>query len=150
MQVKNLLYSYQTRFDYWFATNSVAFTGPLAVDIDANLKRVICNAAGFNIFEAPPVGTPCPNITSERIVLKCRNGGLGLRPYEQRYLLLNSLNNTLPQAIDRVDESGTLLSGLWNSLASVLGRVLLAIQIKLLAGRIFTVRAPYLVPITAR
>ena len=64
---------------------------------------------------------PCPNITSERIVLKCRNGGLGLRPYEQRYLLLNSLNNTLPQAIDRVDESGNFLSGLWNSLVSVLG-----------------------------
>jgi len=45
-------YSYQTRFDYWFATNSVAFTGPLAVEIDENLKRVLCNAAGFNFFEA--------------------------------------------------------------------------------------------------
>jgi hypothetical protein len=96
---------------------------PLALEIDGFLKRILCNAAGFDIFEVPPVGTPCVTITSERIVvLKCKNGGLGFRPYEQRYLLLNSLNNTMPQATDRIDEIGNSLPGLWNSLASILGQ----------------------------
>ncbi len=32
-----------------------------------------------------------------------------------------SLNNVLPQAIDRLDSNGNLIKGLWNSLSSVLG-----------------------------
>jgi hypothetical protein len=115
-------YSYQTRFDYWFATNSIALTTPLALNVDSFLRDTLSNLAGFNIFEAPPVGSPCINLTSERIVLKCKNGGLGFRPYERRYLLLNSLNNTMPQAIDRVDEFGEIHKGLWNSLSSILGQ----------------------------
>jgi hypothetical protein len=35
---------------------------------------------------------------------------------------LNSLNNTMPQAIDRVDEFGEIHKGLWNSLSSILGQ----------------------------
>ena len=36
---------------------------------------------------------------------------------------LNSLNNVLPQAIDRLDTNGNLIKGLWKSLSSVLGAV---------------------------
>ncbi len=43
------------------------------------------------------------------------------RPYKHRHLLLNSLNNFLPQAIDRLDSNGNLIKGLWNSLSTVLG-----------------------------
>ena len=49
-------YSYQSRFDYWFATNSASVMSPLALEIDGFLKRILCNAAGFDIFEVPPVG----------------------------------------------------------------------------------------------
>jgi len=115
-------YSYQTRFDYWFATNNTRYTYPLALKIDSFLRSTLCNLSGVNLFDAPPEGAPCVNLTSERVVLKCRNGGLGFRPYESRYLLLNSLNNTMPQAIDRVDESGSTRKGLWNSLKSILGQ----------------------------
>jgi hypothetical protein len=41
--------------------------------------------------------------------------------HKHRYLLLNSLNNVLQQAIDRVDSHGNLIKGLWNSLSTVLG-----------------------------
>ena len=34
---------------------------------------------------------------------------------------MNSLNNVLPQAIDRLDSKGNLIKGLWNSLSNVLG-----------------------------
>ena len=33
-----------------------------------------------------------------------------------RYLALNSLNNAMPQAIDRMTNAGFIVSGLWNSL----------------------------------
>jgi hypothetical protein len=47
-------YSYQSRFDYWFATNNATVLYPLALEIDGFLKRILCNAAGFDIFEVPP------------------------------------------------------------------------------------------------
>ena len=77
--------------------------------------------AGFDIFETLPEGTPLLSFTEERVVLKTKHSGLGFRPYKNRYLLLNSLNNVLPQAIDRLDSHGNLIKGLWNSLSTVLG-----------------------------
>ena len=76
---------------------------------------------GFDIFKTPPEGTPLISFTEERVALKSRKYGLGFRPYKHRYLLLNSLNNVMSQAIDRLDEYGNSIKGLWNSLSSILG-----------------------------
>ena len=114
-------HSYQARFDYWTATNNLVYTGPLAIKLDAFLRDILNTIAGFDIFETPPEGTPLLRFTEERVVLKTKHSGLGFRPYKHRYLLLNSLNNVLPQAIDRLDTNGNLIKGLWNSLSSVLG-----------------------------
>ena len=40
---------------------------------------------------------------------------------EKRLLLLNSLTVSLSQAIDRTNEEGVVITGLWNSLSSILG-----------------------------
>ena len=85
------------------------------------MRDILNTIAGFDIFEPPPEGTPLLRFTEERVVLKTKHSGLGFRPYKHRYLLLNSLNNVLPQAIDRLDTNGNLIKGLWNSLSSVLG-----------------------------
>ena len=114
-------YSYQARFDYWLSTNYLVYTDRLAEKIDDFLRETLSSIAGVDIFAPPPPGTPLPFFVSERASLKSGAGGLGFRRHTQRYLLLNSLNNTLPQAIDRIDEEGTLNPGLWNSLLEVLG-----------------------------
>ena len=114
-------HSYQARFDYWMATNNLVLTGPLALKLDAFLRDILNTTAGFDIFVPPSEGTPLLGFTEARVSLKSRNSGLGFRRYEHRYLLLNSLNYVLPQAIDRLEENGNLIKGLWNSLSSVLG-----------------------------
>ena len=80
------------------ATNNLAFTGPLALKLDVFLRDILNTTAGFDIFEPLPEGTPLLSFTEERVVLKTKHSGLGFRPYKNRYLLLNSLNNVLPQA----------------------------------------------------
>ena len=88
------------------ATNNLVYTGPLAIKLDAFLRDILSTTAGFDIFEPAPEGTPLTNFTGERVVLKTKKSGLGFRPYRLRCLLLNSLNNVLPQAIDRLDSNG--------------------------------------------
>jgi hypothetical protein len=114
-------YSYQARFDYWLSTNNLTYTAQLASETDDFLRKILCDIAGTDIFAAPAPGTPIPEFISERVSLKTKAGGLGFRRLSQRYLLLNSLSNTLPQAIDRKDEKGINHPGLWNSLSDILG-----------------------------
>ena len=40
-------HSYQARFDYWTATNKLAFTGPLALKLDVFLCDILNTIAGF-------------------------------------------------------------------------------------------------------
>ena len=115
-------YSYQARFDYWLSTNNLALTDPLAAEMDEFLRKILTSIAGVDIFAVPTAGTPIPDFVAERASLKLKAGGLGFRRLSQRYLLLNSLNNTMPQAIDRIDEKGHKHPGLWNSLSDVLGQ----------------------------
>ena len=91
-------------------------------DLDDFLRKILSNIAGVDIFAFPTEGTPIPDFVAERASLKTKAGGLGFRRLSQRYLLLNSLNNTMPQAIDRIDEEGHLHPGLWNSLSDFLGQ----------------------------
>ena len=114
-------HSYRARYDYWMATNNIIYTGPLAIEPDTYLRDILSTTAGFGIFEPPPEGTPLLSFTEERVALKSRNSCLGFRLYKHRYLLLNSLNNILPRAIDRLDENGYSIKGLWISLSSILG-----------------------------
>ena len=93
----------------------------MAVETDEFLRRILSGIAGFDIFEVPATGTPICDFVPERISLKVKHGGLGFRRLIDRYLLLNSLSNTMPQAIDRTDKEGNFHKGLWNSLSDVLG-----------------------------
>jgi hypothetical protein len=115
-------YSYQARFDYWLSTNNLALTDPLAAEMDEFLRKILTSIAGVDIFAVPTAGTPIPDFVAERASLKLKAGGLGFRRLSQRYLLLNSFHNTMPQAIDRIDEKGHKHPGLWNSLSEVLGQ----------------------------
>ena len=65
--------------------------------------------------------TLLPSLTADLVVLKTRDGGLGYRPITDRYLLLNSVNNSMRLALDYTDEMGNRIKGLWNSLSKVLG-----------------------------
>ena len=113
-------YSFQCRFDYWLSTNYLIHTDPLAASLDAFLRQKLVEIAGFDIFSSQP-GALLPDFTLRRILLKAKNGGLGLRPLSDRFLLLNSLNNTTILAIDHKDEKNVVTKGLWNSLSDVLG-----------------------------
>ena len=114
-------YSYQSRWDYWCATNNLEFIDPLSSKLDSCLHFVLEKATGLKLFDPPTTGGPLPWLTFERSELSTKHGGLGFRPYKKRLLLLNSLTNSLSQAIDRADEDGVVTPGLWNSLSSVLG-----------------------------
>ena len=114
-------HSYQARFDYWLSTHNLVLTDPLAAETDEFLRRILSGIAGFDIFEVPATGTPICDFVTKRSSLKVRDGGLGFRCLTERHLLLNSLNNTMPQAIDRTDIEGNFHKGLWNSLSDVLG-----------------------------
>jgi len=82
--------------------------------MDATLRSILIKTAGFDLFSAPS-GTPLPNFMERRTHLKVKHGGLGFRLLSDRFLLLNSLCNTMPLAIDRKDEKGNVTKGLWNS-----------------------------------
>ncbi len=97
-------YSYQARFDYWLSTNKIALTNPLAAEMGELLRKIMTSIAGVDIFAVPKAGTPIPDFVAERASLKFKAGGLGFRRLSRRYLLLNSFNNTMPQAIKRAYE----------------------------------------------
>ena len=107
-------HSYHARFDHWIATNNIVFTRSLALKSDDFLREILTTIAGFDIFELPHEGTPISSFTEERVALKSVSVHTS-----HRYLLLNSLNNILPEAIDRVDDNGNLCNSLSLSLESV-------------------------------
>ena len=114
-------YSFQSRWDYWCATNNLEFIDPLSSTLDSVLRSVLEKATGLNLFDPTIADRPLPWLTYERVELSTKHGGLGFRPYEKRLLLLNSLTISLSQAIDRANEEGAITTGLWNSLSSILG-----------------------------
>jgi hypothetical protein len=74
-------------------------------------RKILIKTAGFDLFSAPS-GTPLPNFIERRTHLKVKDGGLGFRSLSDRFLLLNSLCNTMPLTIDRKDEKGSITKGL--------------------------------------
>jgi hypothetical protein len=115
-----LQFSYQARFDYWFSTLPLNLTRPNDSVIQACLDGILGGICGLDPFSAP-AGCLDQAFVSDRIYLKCRNGGLGIRPMAGRASLLNGLNDSLPQMIDRVGENDEVTQGLWNSLSSIIG-----------------------------
>ena len=114
-------YSFQARFDYWLATNNLRHTDELASSTDTYFVGILSKICDFDIALLPAEGIPRPSFIAERVSLKVRNGGIGFRRLSARYLLLNSLNNTMRQCIDRRDKLGSTILGVWPSLSSVLG-----------------------------
>ena len=112
-------YSFQSRWDYLLSTNYLAYTEPLAASTDIFLRQTLCCIAGFDIFLAP-ADVSLPDFTEKRISLKVKYGGLGFRRLSDRFLLLNSLNNTMLRAIDHKDEKNVTVKGLWNTLSRFL------------------------------
>ena len=115
-----LQFSYQARFDYWFSTLPLNLTRPYDSLIQACLDGILGGICGTDPFSAP-AGCLDAGFVSDRIFLKCRHGGLGIRPMAGRASLLNGLNCSLPQMIDRVGEDDEVTQGLWNSLSSIIG-----------------------------
>jgi hypothetical protein len=116
-----LYHSFQARADYWLSTNLPSHTAPLAAKIDTCLKDMLVELASFPLFTPLTDGSPFPTLTGDRVCLKTKDSGLGFRPLADRSLFVNSINLTLPQALDRVDSHGTVTPGLWNSLSWCLG-----------------------------
>ena len=114
------VFSYQNRFNYWLATNNLMFTDKLAKDTESFLSSA--HDTILKVDSPSPASEMLqPNSTADRVALRARHCGLGWRPLTKRYLALNSLNNVMPQAIDRRTNAGFIVSGLWNSLGDVLG-----------------------------
>ena len=97
-------YSFQSRWDYWSATNNLEFIDPLSSKLDSVLRSVLEEATGLKLFDLGIAEKPLPSLTYERAELRTKHGGLGFRPYEKRLLLLNSLTISLRQAIDHANE----------------------------------------------
>ena len=57
----------------------------------------------------------------ERVSLRNKDSGLGFRPIAKRFLFLNSINLTMPQALDRKNKKDAIIPGIWNSLSRILG-----------------------------
>jgi hypothetical protein len=115
-----LLFSFQARFDYWYSAIPQDITRLHDGPIQACLNGILKDICGYDPLSPPADGT-YPNFVGDRIALKCKNGGLGIRPMTGRASLLNALNCSLPQMIDQVGVNGDVTPGLWDSLSSVLG-----------------------------
>jgi len=113
--------SFQARFDYWLSTNLPSLTNPLARKVDILLKSMLEQICSTPLFSPAADGTPFPLLTAERAISRTKESGLGFRPIEERILLLNAVNLTLPQTLDRTNKNGVASCGLWDSLSSCLG-----------------------------
>ena len=77
------------------------FTDKLAKDTDSFLSSALNTILNIDFIKPPASEMLQPNFTADRDALRARHVGLGLRPLTKRYLALNSLNNVMPQAINR-------------------------------------------------
>ena len=73
------------------------------------------------LFQPAAAGTPFPTLIKERVSLRNKDSGLGFRPIAKRFLFLNSINLTMPQALDRKNKKDAIIPGIWNSLSRILG-----------------------------
>jgi hypothetical protein len=118
-----LLFSFQARFDFWFSTLPLNQTRPHDGPIQACLNGILRGTksiCGHDPF-ASLANCPDPAFVSDRISLKCSHGGLGIRPFSRRAFLLNGLNCSLPQMLDRIGDNGVVTPGLWDSLSIIIG-----------------------------
>ena len=115
-----LLFSYQARFDCWSSTLPLHQTRLHDEPIQACLNGILGDICGHDPFSAS-ANCPDPAFVSDRISLKCSHGGLGIRPMSRRASLLNGLNCSLPQMLNRTDDKGHVTPGLWNTLDTILG-----------------------------
>jgi hypothetical protein len=88
-----LQFSYQARFDYWFSTLPLNLTRPHDSVIQACLDGILGGICGLDPFSAPACSLD-QAFVSDRMYLKCRHGGLGIRPMAGRASLLNGLNDS--------------------------------------------------------
>ena len=116
-----LLFSYQARFDYYLSTNPPSLTDPLAEVVDTCLMGMLERIASVPLFQPAAPGTPFATLMRERVSLRNKDSGLGFRPISKRFLFLNCINLTMPQALDRKNKKGAIAPGIWNSLSRILG-----------------------------
>jgi hypothetical protein len=107
-----LHYSYQARYDYWLSTNSPLYTDQLVILADASLKKMYEKIAGASLFTSLTDGSAFALLTGEQVKVRRGVSGLEFRPLGERFLFLNSLNTTMPQALNRKDKNDTILPGL--------------------------------------
>ena len=114
------MFSYQARFDYWSSTLPLKQTRPHDGPIQACLNGILRGICGHDPF-ASLANCPDPAFVSDRISLKCSHGGLGIRPLSGRASLLNGLNCSLPQMLDRVGDNGEVTPRFWDSFSTITG-----------------------------
>jgi hypothetical protein len=98
-------YSYQCRFDYWIATNSADVSTRFITNGDTCLREQLSKIEGVDQFSAHDHSLAFPDFIERRVCLKSRDGGLGFTPLQDRFVLLNSLNSTIPQMINRTQST---------------------------------------------
>ena len=64
------------------------------------------------LFQPAAAGTPFPTLMKERVSLRNKDSGLGFRPIAKRFLLLNSINLKMPQALDRKNKKDAITPGI--------------------------------------
>jgi hypothetical protein len=137
------LFSFQARFDYWFSTLPLNQTRPHDGQIQAYLNGILRGAYGHGPF-ATLANCPGPTFVSDRISLKYSRGGLGIIPMSGRASLLNGLNCSLPQMLNRIGDNGEVTPGLWDSLSKIIGAGSFDTANKLHAGGHCTCQVLYL------
>ena len=117
-------HSLQTRHDYVVSTNLPSVTAQLQADVDIAVATAYGYALTFNPIEDPqlqPVDTIDPSFTADRFQLKTSRSGGGWRRSSNRIGFANMLNQVAPQLLDRIDVTGQLIPGVWNSMSQFFG-----------------------------
>ena len=90
-------------------------------DTDSFLSSALTTILNVDFTKPPASEMLQLNFNADEVAPRARHFGLGWRPLTKRFLALSSLNNAMPQAIDRRTNAGLIVSSLWNSLGDVLG-----------------------------
>jgi hypothetical protein len=79
---------------------------------DAIFKKICEEVASAPLFTPLADGSAFPSLTGERVKLGRGESGLGFRPLGERFLFLNALNTTMPQALNCTDKNDITAPGL--------------------------------------
>ena len=114
------LYSLQTQADFVMSTNLPSMTVRFAEIVDAAIIDAFAKTLGSDLLAINDTLTD-PSFVPDRAKLRTAHGGAGIRLLHDSEPFLNTINNVVPQFIDKQDADGNITPGIFPTLINVLG-----------------------------